>query len=127
VVKLDGGLATDLALKAKFVDVRNGDDGTGTPFDGYLQMRTTVRLTDHGCFAPGPCTVIDFPFPIGLPCGSAPTPALPAGKCKLVSGANTIVGPGTVVPGKGMSASLRQFQVYEPGPNVAFEGGVYMP
>jgi len=68
-----------------------------------------------------------LPVPVPLPCGSAAAPALPAGKCGRVTTANTVVAPGTVVPGKGMSASLRQFQVYDTGPNVAFEGGVYMP
>lgn len=128
VVKLNAlKQATDVQLIAKFADVRNGDDGTGTPFDGILNTTATIRTTDHNCVS-GPansCTMTDSPFPVALPCGSFASPPLPPGKCSAKTSANAVVS-GAVAPGVKANIGLSQLQVFQ-GSNLAFEGGLYLP
>lgn len=128
VVKLNSlKQATDVQLVSKFIDVRNGTDGTGSGFDGFLSATAQIRTTDINCTSgpTNPCTTVDIPFPIGLGCGTVASPPLPVGKCSAKTSANTVV-PGAVAPGKKANIGLAQLQVYQ-GSNLAFEGGLYLP
>lgn len=84
--------ATDVWLIGRFIDVRNGEDGSGSGFDGDLIVTAASRSVDHFCdgVANNPCTQVDIPFPIGMPCGT--------GKCLVVTSANVAV-RGSVTPG----------------------------
>jgi len=111
--------ASDVKLISKFSDVRNGDDGTGTGFSGNLTASGTIRTTDHNCDggANNPCTVIDLPFPIGVPCTN--------GKCKAKTTANTTVAA-VVVAGAQANIGIQQLTV-SLGSDLAFEEGLYLP
>jgi hypothetical protein len=111
--------ATDVLLIAKFSDIRNGDDGTGTPFSGNLSATSQIRTTDHFCDggANNPCTMEDKPFPIGLPCTN--------GKCAAKTSANATVAA-VVASGKQANIGLSQLQVYN-GSDLVFEEGLYLP
>lgn len=119
--------ATDVSLISKFIDIRNGDDGTGSGFDGFLGTTTQIRTTDDYCdgAANNVCTTVDIPFPVGVPCGSNVIPPLPAGKCLAKTSANAVV-PGSVSPGHAANVELQQLQVYS-GPNLAFSEGLLLP
>ena len=127
VVQLDRSkLAKDIKLRAKFLDVRTGDLGTGPGFDGSLVVVATARLTDHECDGVGnPCTPVDLPFPIPVACGSAATPPLPAGKCVTSTTSNAIL-PQNIKPGRRASWELSGFSVFN-GVEQVFQQGLFMP
>jgi hypothetical protein len=110
--------ATDVLLIAKFGDVRNGDDGTGTLFTGNLTATAQIRTTDHNCDGGTVnCTSIDLPFPIGLPCTN--------GKCLSKTSANAVV-TAVVSPGKQANIGITQLQIYN-GSDLVFEEGLFLP
>ncbi len=120
VVKLNSlKQASDVQLISKFSDFRNGDDGTGTGFSGQLTATATIRTTDHFCDggAHNPCTVIDLPFPIGVPCTN--------GKCAAKTTANAVVA-GVIVGGTQGNIGISQLQVFN-GSDLVFEEGLYLP
>jgi hypothetical protein len=127
VVQLDKSkLASDIKLRAKFVDVRVGDDGTGAGFNGSLLVVAIARVTDHDCDGVGnPCTPVDLPFPIQANCGTAASPPLSAGKCVAVTTTNTNV-PQAVKPGRQGSWELTAFSVFN-GNEQVFQQGLYLP
>jgi hypothetical protein len=106
-------------------DVR--DVNTGLGFHGNLIAAFYGRFTDHYCngVANDPCTVIDFPFPITLPCGTAALPTLAPGRCHTHTSFNAVVS-GAIVPGKQMSIGMSQFQVFF-GTDLVFEAGIFAP
>jgi hypothetical protein len=117
--------ATDMKVTAKFVDVRNGDDGTGSPFEGIVTVSTSVRVTDDLC-AGSLCTMIDIPFPMPVPCGSAASPALTPGKCATKTTLNTLV-PGGLPPGHNTTVAFQLGFVVLAGPDVVFQQGIQAP
>ena len=124
VVKVNSSKqASDVSLLAKAVDIRVGTP-TGAGFSGVLTTSGTIRTTDQFCALPGDCTMVDIPFPIGLPCGTAASPALPPGKCAAKTSANGTV-PGAVVPGKTANIALGQLGVFNGG-NPEFVEGLYL-
>jgi len=119
--------ASDVKLIAKFSDVRDGDDGTGTGFSGNLTTSATIRTTDHNCDggANNPCTLIDIPFPVPLACGTAASPPLAPGKCAAKTTANAVV-PGAIIGGTQANIGLGQLTVSN-GPDLVFEEGLFLP
>ena len=119
VVKVDASKnATDVSLVSKFIDVR---DGTDAGFNGLLVVSGTIRTTDNYCTPAADCTLIDVPFPVGVPCGSFASPALPAGKCGAKTSANTVLA-GAVVPGHAANVELQTLNVQAGGETVFTEG-----
>ena len=113
--------ATDVQLIAKFGDVRSGARRARLP-------RHAARRWHYPCHRPllrgrrDPCTMIDIPFPIPLPCGTAASPPQGAGKCLAKTSANAVV-PGAVVPGKNANVELGQLSVLN-GSDIAFVEGL---
>jgi hypothetical protein len=79
---------------------------TGEALDDYvgsLNLKLGFRLTDH-CNSPSPggctdpATVIDFPFPVKVPCVSV-GPGTPGGQCLLSTTVNAII-PAAVISTK---------------------------
>ena len=122
VVKVDPSKnATDVQLLAKFIDVR---DATDDGFSGLLVVSETIRVTDNFCTGGVDCTLIDVPFPVGVPCGSFASPPLPAGKCLAKTTANTVLA-GAVVPGKNANLELQTLQVFA-GSDLVFTEGLLL-
>jgi hypothetical protein len=120
VVRLNAAKqATDIAIVYTLAGVV--DAATGAGFNGNLIVSAIVRLTDHNCVTPGPCTVQDIPFPVGVPCGTAASPALPPGKCSVRTATSTTI-PGGVAPGFEMNLELQQLQVFAAGELVFVAG-----
>ena len=117
VVKLNGSKqATDVQLVSKFADIRTGTQ-TGALFTGNLTVSATIRSTDHFCTTPGECTLIDVPFPVGVPCS--------AGKCGAKTSANGVVA-NAVQPGNEANVEITQLQVFN-GAELEFTEGLWLP
>lgn len=108
----------DIKLKIKgAVILRNG-----TPYSGAgLTGSVVVRATDNGCGAAFDvdCTMVDFPFPVGLSCTN--------GKCSASSSTANLVLPGTLHAGDTANIELQQIQILDDDGDVAFRMGLLVP
>jgi hypothetical protein len=83
----------------------------GTPFNGSLILRADVTVTDRACggeLCRRPVlTDLDL---TAVACGTAASPALPAGRCRSVTSANAII-DGFITPGRDATFELNDFRL----------------
>ena len=107
----------DVKLSAKSKSIWKN----GAPYSGNdLSGTAIVRATDNGCGAgfDVDCTIVDFPFPVGLTCTN--------GSCKSIAPTANGVLPGSVHEGDVSNIDVGQISVKdEDGDNVA-RGGVFV-
>jgi hypothetical protein len=132
--RADVGNPSDVRVDVSLTDVRQAP-GLGD-YAGELQETTSVRLTDRGSGPAGDeaATVQDTPFPVTVPCGVTPDPAV-GSTCSVSTTFNAVV-PGSVPTGKRSVWQLGQVQVFDggsdgvastPGNSLFAVQGVFVP
>ena len=99
-------------------DVRNTSDLSD--YEGSLELRADIRITDRmNSVSPGSdgdaATVVDFPFPVGIPCAATGSPNV-GSSCSVSTSLGALV-PGAVTQGKRAIWELSQVQVFDGGPD----------
>ena len=95
----------------------------GNQFSGFVTMNGMIRLTDTNCVAPGPCTLIDVPFPVQVPCGNV-VPHSHGGKCSVKTTLNTVLS-GAITPGS--VVAITDVTLLDPDANPFAVQGVFVP
>jgi hypothetical protein len=119
----------DVSITASLSDVRCAGSGpacgpanaaAGDDYTGELVATADVRLTDkfNGSspdVGTEPGTVVDFPFPVTVPCSASPG-AGTGGSCSVSTSANAVV-PGAVTEGRRAIVQVGQVRVFDGGPD----------
>jgi len=121
---------SDVLIEADITDLRclPGQDtatcgdanlAAGPDYTGELEAVANLRVTDryNDVAADGgsdPATVVDFPFPVTVPCSGTPDDV--GGACAVSTSANALV-PGAVRDGKRANVEVGQITVNDGGPD----------
>jgi hypothetical protein len=119
----------DVSIAANLTDVRCAGSGpgcgpansaAGDDYTGELEATADLRVTDkfNGSTPDGgtePGTVVDFPFPVTVPCSATPEGGT-GGACSVSTSANAVV-PGAVTEGRRAIVQLGQVRVFDGGPD----------
>jgi hypothetical protein len=102
----------DLALSANAFDVRKKSD-PAAEYVGELELRLNIRITDLWSDA-GPATVVDFDFPVTVPCTT--TADATGSACTATTTADALL-PNAVREGKEAMWALGDLELYDGGPD----------
>ena len=93
----------------------------GAPYSGNdLQGTATIRTTDNGCGAlfDTDCTIVDFPFPVGLTCTN--------GSCKAATPTANATLPGAVHAGDNANIQIGAITILDEDGDAVSRGGLYV-
>jgi hypothetical protein len=118
--------SASVSLQAAKGDVKLGAKSksvlkNGSPYSGNdLQATATIRTTDNGC---GPlfdtdCTIVDFPFPVGLTCTN--------GSCKAATATANATLPGAVHAGDNANIQIGAVTILDEDGDGVARGGLYV-
>ena len=123
----------DVTIALQLSDVRKAS-GLLADYDGELQFRPTLRLTDRVSQAAGTSTVDDFPLPVTVPCVATVDP-LRGSDCNITTTADAVT-PGLVDEGSRAIWELSGTDVLDggadgdvdtPGNSVFVRSGIFVP
>jgi hypothetical protein len=124
----------DAGIQLSITDVRRSTDLSD--YSGEVELSSVLRVTDryNGTSGTEAGTVVDFPFPVTIPCSTTADPAI-GGTCAITTSYEAVV-PGAVPEGKRSVWQVGELQVSDGGadgdvqtlPNTLFaRQGVFVP
>jgi hypothetical protein len=106
---------TDVGLEFSMTDVRHAGDLSD--YTAELLLSAEVRVTDrqNGAAGDEAATVVDFPFPVVVPCASTASTSI-GGTCSLSSSFDAVL-PGVAAESKRAVWQLGTLEVHDGGPD----------